>query len=308
MRNNTSYTRHTKRFLSVTLLLISAVYAVAQVQVTSDYVSPSSLIDSDGDNHGDGSMVKVSALANLPFSYELDDDRQIVRMWALTLSSKYASLNNTGIAGAYVPDKILNLSLNLTHIRPLSERWKLMASLGVGIYSRPNHIAFKSLLANGGAAAVYKVCDNFDLGIGAGLTNSFGIPAIIPMIYVNWRLRGEYQLDVSMITGLKINIKKKWNEKFTTSLTALDMEGMSAVFRTDEKWKLYTTTLTRSYLELEYRHNRNFSFFGSLGVTWKRSSRLTDRKFKNFYKLFHCDDKMHFNPAMMVRIGMNYTL
>ncbi|MCM1137516.1 MAG: DUF6268 family outer membrane beta-barrel protein [Duncaniella sp.] len=308
MLNNSSYKRHTKRFQSVILLLISAVISVAQVQVNSDYVSPSSLIDSDGNNHGDGSMVRVTALANLPFSYELDEDRKIVKMWALTLSSKYASLNNTGIAGAYVPDKILNLSLNLTHIRPLSERWKLMASLGMGIYARPNHIVFKSLLANGGAAAVYEVSDNFDLGIGAGLTNSFGIPAILPMVYVNWRLRGVYQIDVSMITGLKINVKRVWNEKFTTSLTALDMDGMSAVFRTDNKWKLYTTTLTRSYLEVEYRHNRNFSFFGSMGVTWKRSSRLTNRKFKNFYKLFHSDDKMHFSPAMMVRIGMNYTL
>lgn len=308
MLHNFSYIQHTKRFLSFTLLFISAAIAMAQVQVSSDYVSPSSLIDCDGESHGDGSMVRISALANLPFSYELDDNRQIVRMWALTLSSKYASLNNTGIAGAFVPDKILNLSLNLTHIRPLSERWKLMASLGVGIYARPNHIVFKSLLANGGAAAVYKVSDNFDLGIGAGLTNSFGIPAIIPMVYVNWRLRGQYQIDVSMVTGLKISVMRKWAEKFTTTLTALDMDGMSAVFRTDDKWKLYTTTLTRSYLELTYQHNRNFSFFGSLGVVWKRSSRLTDRKFKNFYKLFHSDDKMHFDPAMTVRIGMNYTL
>ncbi len=297
-----------KRFLSYTLLIICAVSAYAQVQVSSDYVAPSSLIDCDGNDHGNGSMARVSAIANLPFKYELDDNRQIVRMWAITLSSKYANLNNTGLAGVYVPDRMLNMSLNLTHIRPLSERWKLMASLGVGIYSRPNHIVFKSLLANGGAVAVYKVRDNFDLGIGGGLTNSFGFPAILPMVYVNWSLKGDYQIDVSMVTGLKITVKRKWNERLATSLTALDMDGMSAVFRKEGKWKIYTTTLIRSHLEFDYKFNNHFSFFGGVGAVWKRSSRLADRKFKNFYKLFHSDDKMHFNPAFMVRIGTNITL
>lgn len=297
-----------KRLISYTLLIICAVSVSAQVQFNSDYVAPSTLIDCDGNNRGKGSMARVAMIANLPFSYELDDNRQIARMWAITLSAKYANLNNTGVAGVYVPDRMLNTSINLTHIRPLGERWKLMASLGVGVYARPNHIVMKSVLANGGAVAVYKVRDNFDLGVGGGLTNSFGFPAILPMIYVNWSLKGEYQIDVSMVTGLKVTVKRKWDDKLSTSLTAFDMDGMSAVFRKEGKWKIYTTTLMRSYLEMDYKLNRHFSFFGGVGVTWKRSSRLSDRKFKNFYKFFRSDDKMHFKPAMMVRIGANITL
>lgn len=300
--------RHMKRFISYIMLIACAASLCAQVQFSSEYIAPSTLVDSDGNNRGRGSMAKVGLIANLPFSYEPDSNRQIVRMWAITLSSKYANLNNTGVAGVYVPDRMLNTSLNLTHIRPLGERWKLMASLGVGIYARPNHIVFKSLLANGGAVAVYKVRDNFDLGIGGGLTNSFGFPAILPMIYVNWSLKGLYQIDVSMITGLKVSLKRKWNEKFTTALTAVDMEGMSAVFRKEGKWKIYTTTLMRSHLELDYHYNRHFTFFGGLGATWNRSSRLSDRKFKNFYKLFHSDDHMHFKPAFTVRLGASITL
>ncbi len=297
-----------REFLAILLCIMLSFTAYSQAQFSSDYVSPSTLRDADGSDCGKGAMARISAFANLPFKYELDENRHIVRMWAVTFSAKYATLNNTGGASEFVPDRMLNMSLNLTHIRPLSERWKLMASLGVGIYSRPNHVVFKSLLANGGAIFVYKVRDRLDLGVGGALTNSFGFPALMPAIYLSWSMRGKYEIDVSMITGLKLVVKRKWNEKFTTSLTAFDMEGMSAVFSHDEQWKIYSTTFLRSYFQLEYKYNRNFSFFGGLGVNWSRSSRLVDRKFKNFYKMFSDDDRMHFTPAMLVRVGANFTM
>ncbi len=295
-------------FLTLTLCIMLSIAANAQFQFSADYVSPSRLENSGGDELGKGSMARVSAIANLPFKYELDENRQIVRMWALTFSAKYATLNNTGGAGEYVPDRMLNTSLNLTHIRPLSERWKLMASLGVGIYSRPNHVVFKSLLANGGAVFVYKLRDRLDIGVGGALTNSFGFPALLPAVYLNWSMRGKYEIDLSMITGLKLTVKRKWNERFATSLTAFDMDGMSAVFRSDDKWKIYSTTMIRSYLQFDYKYDRNFTFFGAAGAVWSRSSRLVDRKFKNFYKMFNRSERQHFTPAMMVRIGVGYTL
>ncbi|MDE6858894.1 MAG: hypothetical protein K2J65_00585 [Duncaniella sp.] len=294
--------------LTLTLYIILSITAYSQVQFSTDYLSPSTLKDSDGDEFGKGSMARVSVMANLPFKYELDEDRRIVRMWAVTLSAKYASLNNTGGAGELVPDRMLNTSLNLTHIRPLSERWKLMASLGVGIYCRPNHVVFKSLLANGGAVFVYNVRDRLDVGVGGALTNSFGFPAIIPAVYLNWSMRGKYEIDLSMITGLKLTVKRKWDDRFTTSLVAFDMEGMSAVFRHDDKWKIYSTTMTRSYFQLDYKYKSSITFFGGIGAAWSRSSRLVDRKFKNFYKMFNGNDRQHFTPAMMVRIGVGYMM
>lgn len=295
-------------YLTIAIFTILNLTAYSQVQFQADYMSPSTLKDSDGNSYGKGSMARIAANATLPFQYELDEDHQISRLWAVTLSAKYASLNNTGLSYEHVPDRMINMSINLTHIRPLNERWKLMASIGVGIYSRPNHIVFKSLLANGGAIFVYKMRRNLDLGVGGALTNSFGFPAILPAIYFSWASKGKYEIDLSMLNGFKLSVKRVWNEKIATTLTALDMDGMSAVFRRDGKWKIYSTTLMRSYFQFDYKYNPHWTFFGGLGSTWNRSSRLVDRKFKNFYKMFNRNGRMHFTPSMMIRIGADFTL
>ena len=52
----------------------------------------------------------------------------------------------------------------------------MLASLGVGVYSSPNEIAFRSFLVNGGVIFAYKCRNNLDIGIGAGITNSYDVP------------------------------------------------------------------------------------------------------------------------------------
>ena len=79
------------------------------------------------------------------------------------------------------PNDILNVSFNVSHLRPLSSRWYMMASLGIGVYAVPKDISFKSILASGAIIFAYKLRDNLDIGVGAGLTNSYGVPLIMPM-------------------------------------------------------------------------------------------------------------------------------
>ena len=33
------------------------------------------------------------------------------------------------------PDNILNASLNISHVRPLSDKWSIIASVGGGVYA-----------------------------------------------------------------------------------------------------------------------------------------------------------------------------
>ncbi|MBD4335566.1 hypothetical protein GUH15_05645, partial [Xanthomonas citri pv. citri] len=83
-------------------------------------------------------------------------------------------------------------------IRSLSDKWSIIASVGGGVYAPLDGVSMKTLLANGAIIFVYKLRKNLDLGIGAGLTNSYGIPMILPMMYFSWRNAGRYELKVDM--------------------------------------------------------------------------------------------------------------
>ena len=92
------------------------------------------------------------------------------------MSGQYFKQNNHEGACEVNPSDVLNLSFNVSHRRLLLERWYMLASLGVGVYSSPNEIAFRSFLVNGGVIFAYKCCNNLDIGIGAGITNSYDVP------------------------------------------------------------------------------------------------------------------------------------
>ena len=110
--------------------------------------------------------------------------------------------------------------------------------MGGGVYAPLDGVSMKTLLANGAIIFVYKLRKNLDLGIGAGLTNSYGIPMILPMMYFSWRNAGRYELKVDMSSGMKVSVATWLNKKLKLELTALDMDGMSAVMEVDGKSKI----------------------------------------------------------------------
>jgi hypothetical protein len=59
--------------------------------------------------------------------------------WAVAVKGTYASMNNTDLTADLCLSQILNTELGIIHIRPLNEKWSLIASLGGGVYTdRPN--------------------------------------------------------------------------------------------------------------------------------------------------------------------------
>lgn len=290
------------RLITAALLACAWFTANAQLQFSADYIGKSDLEDKDDNKQGEGSMTRLNAQYTQRLSMKMNEQHQPTA-WMLTLNAKYASLNNKEGAEEFVPDEILNASANVTHLRPLSDKWSLMASLGLGIYAMPDDICLRSVQANGGAIFIYKVKSNLDLGVGAGLTNAYGMPGILPMFYLKWVTTGLYEVDLSMVNGMKLSVNRNWSDKFSTRLVAFDMDGMSAVVKDGSTWKVYSTNLTRSLLQAEYRPAGNVSLYAGIGCVWRRSSRLTDRKFKNFYKMFSDNNRKHFKSAMTIRVG-----
>ena len=219
----------TFKILLTPLLVILPGLSYGQGYISSDYMPASTLKDDAGNKYGSGDLLILSSRYTLPFSVRHNEKGQVTA-WSATLNCSYGILNNKGPAKELNPDNILNSSLNISHIRPLSDKWSIIASLGAGVYASPNEITMKSVLANGAVVFVYKLRNNLDLGIGGGLTNSYGIPMILPMVYFSWRNTGKYEFKVDMSSGIKISAATWLNKKFKVELTANYGVGLSLAY------------------------------------------------------------------------------
>jgi hypothetical protein len=125
-------------------------------------------------------MFKMQGGFSLPLSYKQYDNGRIKAL-SVSLDASYGIFNNKDIPTSLHPDKILNTTISLTYLTPISNRWSLLAVLGGGVYSDPSKITGKSILGSGGALFVYHVLDNLDIGVGVGVSNSYGVPMALPM-------------------------------------------------------------------------------------------------------------------------------
>lgn len=298
-----------KRVIIVfSLLTIISLMTRAQGFVETEYISMSDMNDKQGVSHGRGDMLRVKGRYTLPLSVKMNE-RQQPTAWTATLSASYATMNNKGEALSLNPDEIVNASLNISHTRPLSDRWQLIASLGAGVYAEPSEIGLRSVLANGAAIFAYKFSDNLSAGFGVGLTNSYGVPMVMPMGYLNWRTNGDIKVQVDMASGMSVKASTMFGKHFGLELTAIEIDGMSAARRIDGKSKLYSTMMMRSSLSPTLYLSKKMKLRLGIGGTWLRSSRMTDRSLKDFFKSFGDDDgKYHFRSAMRLNLGISYGL
>lgn len=295
---------------SVVLLLFSGLSGscFAQGYLKSDYLFSSSLTNKEGDKFGKSDLLKISGRYTLPFSIKQNDSGQ-VSAWSATLSGSYGISVNKDISVDIIPDEIVNLNLSLSHIRPLSQKWYLIASLGGGIYSRPTAVSAKSILVNGGVFFVYRLLNDLDVGIGAGVTTSYGMPMIMPMSYVKYTLTGKYELIFEAANNMQIAASAKFNDNFKMKLVAMEMDGMSAVMDIDNRSMIYSSVTMRSYLTPEYKIGKSLTLYLGIGGAWMRSVKISERSLKYFWETFkkeEDDNRFRFKPAGYVTVGVRY--
>ncbi len=276
-----------------------------QGYISYDYASASTLKDEAGNRYGSGDMQIVSGGYNIPLSMKRND-RQQLTAWSASVYGAYGTFSNRGQAKDLNPDNIVNGSLNLSHIRPLSERWSAIASIGAGVYAPANEISAKSILANGGFIFVYKLNKNMNIGVGAGLTNSYGVPMILPMLYFNWMQTGRYEFKVDMSSGLKISASTWLGERIKIELAALEMDGMSAVMKVDGKSKIYSTVMLKSYISPSFQVTKRTNLYLGVGGNWVRGISMSDRSLKGFFNNFKDDDDPEFGVALRLTAGLRY--
>lgn len=258
-----------KTLLSCSILLVImlgySLESQAQVYFKTEYATPSSFMDDNNvKTGGSGDMVKMQGGFSMPLTYKQYDNGRI-KMLAVSVDAAYALFNNKSISTDLHPDNILNTSINLTYLTPISSKWSLLAVLGGGIYSNPSQITAKSILGSGGAVFVYHVLDNLDIGIGVGVTNSYGTPMALPMGYVNWQLDGKYEVKVSMLENMEISGAVQLNEWFKLRLIGFELDGMSAVMDVDGKSKIFGSVSMKSGLQADFKIGKQSSIQLKIG-------------------------------------------
>ena len=294
------------KLLLISLLASFRLSGFSQGYVNYDYLTSSSLKDKDGNKYGESNLQRISGRYTIPLSRTMNESKQPTG-WSMTLAASYGMMDNRDGAQDWNPDRILNASLSVAHVRPLSERWSLIASLGGGIYASPDEVSWQSLLASGAFIFVYRVRDNFSVGVGGGVTNSYGIPIVMPMGYLSWRTNGQYEVLINMSDALKVQVSTHFGKNVRMQLTAMEMDGMSAVMRVDGRQKLYSSVMISSGLNVSYRLFGKASVYAGVGGMWLRTTDITDRSLKSFFKSFGDDNaELSFAPSLRLSVGLRY--
>lgn len=282
-------------------------FLCAQNYIEAGYTPSRNFLDKDRNECGSGDLWQIKGTYSHTLSTKVNENGQPI-VWAGTINGMYAKMNNKSYAAEYNPEQILNLGFNLTYIRPLTKKnpkWYMMASIGTGIYSAPNDIAWRSFLVNGGVVFVYRLKENLDIGIGAGLTTSFGVPLVMPMTFVKWTSSGQYEINIEAMNNIKASVARRFGNKFKLAAVC-DMDGMSSVFREEGKNKLYSVMRMRAYLRPELQVAKKSSVYMNVGLDLYNSVNVTNKSIKGFADNFTKDDRWKFDHGFNIMVGFKY--
>lgn len=248
-----------------------------------------------------GSAMVFQGGVNIPLSVKLNENNRPTS-WAISVGGAYAKLDNKNFTEPLVIDEIMNIGLSLNHLRPLNEKWSLMATIGAGIYmpgTNFSQIGFKNVLGSVGAVFIRHLKPNLDIGGGLAVNNSFGYPMLFPAFYLNWKTDGKYDVKISMIKGLEMSVGYDVNENLRLYLIA-EMNGQMALLEQDGKDKIFSHMYLVTGFRPEIKIGKNVSIPITAGINAWRPAEMTDRKLKSMFK----DKEYYFRASPYASVGL----
>lgn len=278
----------------------------AQISFKTEYIETSRYRKTKGESDervGDskGSAMVYQGNVNIPLSTKLNENNRPTA-WGVSASGAYVSLNNKNFTDDLVLNEIMNLGLNLYHLRPLSNRWSMMASIGGGIFTpnaRFSKIKFKNVLGSGGIIFIRHLKPNLDLGGGIALNNSFGFPMIFPAMYLNWNTQGPVAIKISLMQGLEIAATYNFSESLNLSFIT-EMDGQMALLEKEGKDKMFTHQYIVVGLRPQIKIGKHISIPITAGINAMRTAEFNDRKLKSLFK----DEGYYFQVSPYLSAGV----
>ena len=275
-----------------------------QLEITADYVTSSTFKDHDGNEYGDGSLAKFSGKYDFLISTAINEQRRPI-IWRGSVRAVYARLDNSGYASEYNPDQVLDAGFTLTHIRPLNDKWNIILSAGLGVYTTLDEYSMRDWLVNAVAIFVRPQSRDFQWGVGLAYLSTYAVPVILPMPYIRWTYNGRYEISVSMMGIGTVTAGMRINDHLKLNLDGLTFDNLSAIRRIDGKTKVYASTLLKSGFRPEYNMGKS-TFYANIGAVWSRSTSIVSRSYKGFFRTFNKDYRKRFGNALDVSVGFRH--
>lgn len=281
----------------------------AQVYLKTEYITSSDFRDiynSKTGGKGDAKIVQLGV--NIPVAMKLDSENKLLSSWGITLSGSYTSMNNHRLSADIGLSSILNTQIGLMHMRPISSKWSLVASVGIGIFTEGQNFSkysFRDLMGSGGVLFIYHLMSNLDLGAGIMLNSTFGYPMVFPAMYLNWTLTGRYMVEISMINAIEISAGVQLNKFFNLKMV-VSMDGMMAFVKRDEKKQMFTQQYVVAGLQPEFVLGKNLKLPLTIGLSPYRTAFYRDRTLKAFFKDTGTDYDPHFSLSFYFSAAIKY--
>jgi len=299
-----------KKLLFFVFMIVGISGINAQVVFKTEYFGKSGFRASEGESNdrvgnSEGSAIVYQGGVNIPLSQKLDENNRPT-MWALSVGAEYAKLNNKNFTEPLVIDEIMNIGISLNHLRPLNDKWSLMATIGGGVYmpsTRFSEISFKNVLGGMGAVFIYHLKPNLQLGGGLAINNSFGYPMLFPAFYINWKTKGKYAVKVEAMKGLEISVQYNAHKNLSLSFIA-ELNGQMALLEQDGKDKIFAHQYLVAGYRPEIKLGKRVSIPITAGISATRPAKMMDRKLKSIFQ----DGGYHFQAAPYASVGLQIKL
>lgn len=261
----------------------------AQIMFKTEYFGKSSYRITEGDidekvGNSKGSAIVYQGGINIPLSMKLNENNRPT-MWSVSIGGVYAKLDNKNFTDPLVVDEIMNLGIGLNHLRPLNDKWSMMATVGGGVYmpsSRFSQIRYKNVLGSVGAIFIYHLKSNLQLGGGIAMNNSFGYPMVFPAFYFNWTTVGRFNVKIAMMDGIEILAGYNANKNVTLNIVT-EMNGQLALLEQDGKDKMFSHQYIIVGFRPEIKIGKKISIPITAGFHAMRPAEMTDRSLKSIF-------------------------
>jgi hypothetical protein len=295
-----------KMVLFLLVIIVGHSITNAQFVFKTEYIGQSAYRLAEGEKNekvgnSKGSAVVLQGGVTIPLYEKLNENNRPAR-WSMNIGGAYAKLDNKNFTGPLVIDEILNLGVSLNHLRPLNDKWSMMATIGAGIYMPGtdfSKIQLKHVLGTAGVVFIRHLKPNLDLGGGVAINNSFGYPMLFPAFYLNWKTKGKYEVKINMIKGLEMSVGYDVNEMLRLQLIA-EMNGQMALLEQDGKDKIFSHAYLVAGFRPEIKIGKKISIPITAGINAWRPAGITDRKLKSIFQ----DKEYYFQASPYASVGL----
>jgi hypothetical protein len=250
----------------------------------SNYVRPMDSTKTDAESNFKRAQIAVE----VPLSLKTDQYNH-PKLWTVFFQGAYAKMENKNydisslpieFQGGF-PNELLNAQIGVKHLRSLSPSWSLLVLASVGVYTDMFEINKDDVLIQGGVLFIKQFNPNLAFGMGPVLTNSFGVPMVLPGIYFNWESKGALHFKVTFPEGVELGYRIADNLDLKA---VVELSGMTAETKIGNKSTLLGYQQIIAGLRPQLQLGKHWILEPTGGTTLMRSFSTTNRKIKDIFK------------------------